>query len=288
MTTVETAALPCDRRSALDRFANLALAAGVCVAGLEIGYLLYSPMPYDMLGYAVGRDFANTWVGGKLALSGAPAPYFGVKAYNQLFADIFYPGYPFHIWSYPPHILLFIWPWALLPYLPAYVLYCAVGLLLYILVVRDGETRPARLLLLAVAPAVTMNIWTGQNGFLTAALLLGGLLQLERRPVLAGVMFGLLTVKPQLGVLLPIALLLTGRWRTIAAAAATAVALVALTTAIYGASVWTAYWRDAMPMQSRVVLEGFSSYMLHMPTAFMNAKTAGLPLSAAFAIQAVI
>src|SRR5713101_8191410 len=52
-----------------DTFFKLAFAFGVIVAGLEIGYLLYSPLPFDPVGYLVGRDFANTWVGGELALT---------------------------------------------------------------------------------------------------------------------------------------------------------------------------------------------------------------------------
>lgn len=112
-----------------DSFFKLALAIGVMVAGLEIGYLLYCPLPYDPVGYLVGRDFANTWVGGQLALTGAPQTRFGVDAYNELLAEKFGERYPLHIWSYPPHFLLFTWPLSLMPYLVAYVVYCAAGLI---------------------------------------------------------------------------------------------------------------------------------------------------------------
>jgi hypothetical protein len=90
-----------------EAFFNLALAIGITVAGLEVGYLFYSRFPYDPVGYLVGRDFVNTWVGGELALSGHPQSHFGVEAYNALLAEKFGPDYPLHIWSYPPHLLLF-------------------------------------------------------------------------------------------------------------------------------------------------------------------------------------
>ena len=199
-------------------FFKLAFAFGVLVLGLEIGYLLYSPFPYDPVGYLIGRDFANTWLGGALALTLHPQSHFAVDAYNALLAERFGANYPLHIWSYPPHFLLFTWPFALMPYMPAYVLYCLGGLLVYLAVVTEGERRLDHLLLLVLAPAVTVNIWCGQNGFWTTALLAGGLIQLDRRPLLAGVLFGMLSIKPQLGVLLPLMLALTGRWRTIAAA----------------------------------------------------------------------
>jgi hypothetical protein len=89
--------------AARDSFFKLALAIGVLVVGLEVGYLLYSPFPYDPVGYLVGRDFVNTWVGGELALTREPQAHFAVDAYNALLAEKFGGRYPLHIWSYPPH-----------------------------------------------------------------------------------------------------------------------------------------------------------------------------------------
>ena len=271
-----------------EAFFNLAVAIGITVAGLEVGYLFYSRFPYDPVGYLVGRDFVNTWVGGELALSGHPQSHFGVEAYNTLLAEKFGPDYPLHIWSYPPHLLLFTWPLALLPYATAYVLYSLAGFILYLAVASEGRWRAEHLLLLALAPAVIVNIWCGQNGFFIAALLVGGLLQLDRRPVLAGVLFGALSIKPQLGVLLPVMLALTGRWRTMIAAAATILVLLGLTCLVFGTGVWAAYINDAMPTQAKVFLRDYENFMVHMPTVFMNARVAGSPLELAFLMQAAV
>jgi len=86
-----------------------------------------------------------------------------------------------------------------------------------------------------------MNIFAGQNGFLTSALMIAGLAQLGRRPILSGVCFGLLTIKPQLGLLLPLMLLLTGQWRAIAAAVVTTAALVVATGLLFGFDIWPQY-----------------------------------------------
>ena len=203
----------------------------------------------------------------------------------RLLAEKFGAGYPLHIWSYPPHFLLFTWPLALMPYVAAYILYCAVGLAMYLAVTGADERRLDHLVLLSIAPAVIVNIWCGQNGFFVAALLVGGLMVLDRRPILAGLLFGLLSIKPHLGILLPLMLALTGRWRTILAAAATVLLLVITAAFVFGIDVWTAYIDDAMPVQSRVFLRDFENFMTHMPTAFMNARVAGLPLPAAAGLQ---
>ena len=275
-------------RDAHTAFVKLALAFGIVVAGVEVGWVLLAPLPYDAFGYIIGRDFVATWAGAKAALGGDPGQYFGYEAFNALLRGYFGAGYPAHIWSYPPHLLLLTWPLGLLPYMTAYILYCVLGCALYVAVVRDGERRADHLLLLVLAPAVTMNIWTGQNGFLTAALLIGGLLQLDRRPVLSGILFGILTIKPQLGFLLPVMLVMTGRWRVIVAAGATAIALVALTSAVFGTKVWTDYLELAMPVQSSAITEGGGFFVANMPTAFMNMRLIGLAAPLTYTLQALL
>jgi hypothetical protein len=273
-------------RDAHATFLKLALACGVLVAGVEAGWVLLSPVPYDTFGYMIGRDFVALWAGAKAALTGDPGQYFGVDAYMTLLRSYFGENYPAHIWSYPPHLLLFTWPLGFLPYMTAYILYCVLGCVLYVAVVRDGERRGDHLLLLVLAPAVTLNIWTGQNGFLTTGLLIGGLL--HRRPVLSGILFGILTIKPQLGFLLPVMLVLTGRWRVIVAACATVIALAALTSAAFGTKVWIDYLELAMPTQSRAITEGSGFFVANMPTAFMNMRLIGLPAPLTYGLQALI
>jgi len=276
------------RSAQAETWFKLALAFGVLVAGVEIGWVAFAPLPYDATGYMIGRDFVATWAGAKAALTGDPGQYFDLDAYNALLRGFFGSGYPLHIWSYPPHLLLFTWPLAFMPYMAAYVIYCALGLILYVAVVTDGERRRDHIALLALAPAVTLNIWTGQNGFLTTALLIGGLIQLDRRPVLAGILFGLLSIKPQLGFLLPVMLALTGRWRVIAAAAATIVVLAALTGMAFGTKVWTDYLELAMPIQKRAIAEGSGFFVTNMPTAFMNMRLVGVPAPVTYTVQAAL
>jgi len=83
-------------------------------------------------------------------------------------------------------------------------------------------------------------------------------------------------------------LALTERWRTMAAAAATIVALVTAAGLAFGPKVWLAYWTDAMPTQTTIVVGVVQHYMVGMPSAFMNARVAGLPSSVAFCIQALV
>jgi hypothetical protein len=99
-------------------------------------------------------------------------------------------------------------------------------------------------------PGTALNALAGQNGFLTTALFGAGLLLLRRKPLRAGVMFGLLTFKPQLGLLVPLVLIATRRWRAIAAAAFTTVAFAAISLMLFGVQTWAAFLHS-LPESSR-------------------------------------
>ena len=195
-------------------------------ASAEIAYFLFSPAPSFFMpsvdgfgGTAIGRDFLNTWMGGRSALAEGPAAWFDFRVYNDLLR-VLIGITESYFWSYPPHVLLFIWPFGLMPYLPAFVLWTLGGFALFLYAAAAGGVERKHMLFVAVAPAVAVNALIGQNGFFTAALLIGGLINLDRRPVLAGVLFGILTIKPQLGLVLPLVVMASGRWRTGAAASA--------------------------------------------------------------------
>src|SRR5262245_19921713 len=269
-------------------YKKIFVAAGVFFVIFEVGYFANSSPPFDALGYLIGRDFMNMWTGWRAVAAGDPASFYDFQVYNTVLRGIFGPSFPEHNWSYPPHLLLFTWPLGLLPYLTAYAGWCAVGLALLAGVAYACGLRRDQWLFLLLAPATLVNIFAGQNGFFTAALLIGGLTVIDRRPLLAGVLFGLLTIKPQLGLLLPLMLLLTWRWTVITSASATVLALVALSAAVFGPEVWQAYIAKAIPVQQEVMTQGSGIFLAMMPTAFMNMRTAGLGLGIAWTAQIVV
>ena len=295
MDGVQVARDTVDRRRRIDDFyAKCAFGSGVMLVVVEVIYFALWQHPaffrpsWDVMGGPVGRDFLNVWMGGRSVFAGGPAGWFDADAYNAAVSAMLPPPppsgpYPV-FWSYPPHLVLFTWPFGLLPYFAAYAAWCIGGLAIFAVAVRAGGIQARNLPFVVLAPAVAMNVFAGQNGFLIAALLIGGLSALDRRPILAGVLFGILTVKPHFGLLLPVMLVLTGRWRVIAAAAATTIALVAVTAALYGPDIWIEYLTKIGPQQMHLLQA--VSYQL-MPTAFAGMRLMGLPAEAAWAVQAV-
>ena len=118
----------------------------------------------------------------------------------------------------------------------------AVTLPIYLAAVRAIMGERLGILIACAFPAVMWNMLVGQNGFLTAALIGFMLLTLDTRPIVAGVLLGLLTYKPQFGILFPIVLAANGQWLVIAAASATAAFLIAASAAVFGIAAWSAFF----------------------------------------------
>jgi hypothetical protein len=179
---------------------------------------------------------------------------------------------------------------ALLSYPLALILWQGATLALYLFSIRAicGERRDRLWLLLALAfPAVFINIGHGQNGFLTAGLVSFALVTLERRPLLAGVLFGLLAYKPQFGLMIPLVLLVTGQWRAIAAAAATVAVLALATLVAFGPDIWQAFFVST-PFTRSVVLEHGAIDWYKLQSVFSWVRMWGGPIGLAYVIQAAV
>jgi alpha-1,2-mannosyltransferase len=285
--TGEPGAAPAD-----DVYTKLTIAAAVFFVMLEVSYLVIAGLPpigkpwIDGTNFVLGRDFLNAWMGGRSAFFGGPAPWFDFHTYNAALQQMLGGHYQKHYWSYPPHVMLFIWPLGLMPYLPAYIAWCVIGIALYVLACSTAIPRN-RLLFVAVAPGIAVCVFFGQNGFYTSALLIGGLLCLDRRPVLAGILFGILTIKPQIGLLLPVVLLLERRWVTITAAVATTALLVVATSMLYGWNIWLEFWDKIVPQQQWLTVHGKGLLFAVVSSVFYGGRLVSLPLNVDWALQGV-
>ncbi|HVI28291.1 glycosyltransferase family 87 protein [Hansschlegelia sp.] len=270
----------------------LALSALTCAAGfILMGRYTLAPatLPLDAAGYALGRDFVNVWNGARLALAGEPTILFDRGAYQASLAAVFGPRFPDHNWSYPPHALLLFWGFGALPYLTALALWATLtgaAFLAAVAALAPVGRRRLCCVLAAISPASVVDVAFGQNGHLTGALTLGAFATLDRRPRLAGVLIGLLTVKPHLGLLLPFALVAIGAWRTIGWAALTTLALVALSIVVFGLEPWRLYFGVTTGVQSEILTQGVGGFVTMMPTVYQAAK-ALLGSGAAWPAQAL-
>jgi alpha-1,2-mannosyltransferase len=278
----------------------------------------------DLQGRPIGTDFSDIYAAGTYVRDGIPQAVFDPARQFARERAIFGPTMEFYGWHYPPYFLFVAGALARLPYGLALFIWQAVTLGLYLFMIRallmsfrgapgarpteqappagawtrwvaiagpGGDVRTdamtADWLLLALAfPAVLINIGHGQNGFLTAALFGGALVCLERRPLAAGVLFGLLAYKPQFGLLIPIALIAGGYWRTILTAAITVALLTLVTTLAFGPQIWSAFFGEA-EFTRTVVLEQGGPGWHKIQSIFSWARMWGAPVPLAYGLQGV-
>lgn len=238
-------------------------------------------------GRPFGDDFINTWSGAYLAWHGRVGTVYDFNAFHAFEQSVAGAALDFYHYSYPPVLLLLTAPLAVIPYVPALAAWLIAGWLAFYAALRAAFPARPTLLLALATPAVFINAIGGQNGTWTAALLGGGLALLERRPAIAGALFGLLIYKPQLGILLPIALLAGRHFRAVAAAVATAGLLVLVSALLFGADIWPTYLHNAGLLR-QLILENPTGVWHRMLSVFIAARQLGAGVAASYAIQGAV
>jgi arabinofuranan 3-O-arabinosyltransferase len=280
------AATPKDRlRHSLELIGfSLAIAYAVFLAGsaFERVWLI------DSLGGIIDNDFIGVWAAGRLVLEGHPAAAYDWGLHREV--EVVVAGRDFgsyYGWHYPPTFLFAAAPLATLPYLAAWAVWLAITLPAYVTAVRAIIGERIGIVLALGFPGVLWNISVGQNGFLTAALIGGTLVCLERRPRLAGICLGLLTYKPQFGLLFPLVLLADRRWSVLIAASLTAVALAVASIAAFGQESWHAFFAW-MPVTGNAVFAEGRAGLMKLQSLLGLVRWLGGSMTAAWAAQGVL
>jgi len=165
------------------------------------------------------NDFFTLWSSAKFAAAHPVSAIYDRQALQDFQMDLGeYPNRAL-AFAHPPSFVFLTMPLGFTSYYVAYAAWSLGTFLCYFLASRCRRIRSAAVFLSIFAPATIITLAFGQTGFLTAALILGGFRLAGNRPVLSGIFFGLASIKPQLGMLIPIALISARRWRTFAAAA---------------------------------------------------------------------
>jgi hypothetical protein len=256
----------------------------ICSVGFVSLIVLSLPDLVDPRGKPLGYDFMAFWSAARLALAGHPEAAFDGAAISAVqhaavpaLREIWFP------WHYPPTFLLAVLPLGLLPYPAALGVFVAGTSALWAVFIRHILPDPRTWIVAAAAPAGLINLLDGQNAFLTAALAGFALLWLDRRPVLAGVLIGVLAIKPHLAVLLPVVLIAGGYWRSFAAASVTVIGFAALSAAVLGWGTLTGF-ADHLAASQTMADQGAVPWGA-MPSPYVLALSLHAPPRAAALLQ---
>ncbi len=266
----------------------LYLLGGISLAVI-LGWIGLARHGLDRLGKPLGADFPSFWAASRLALQGAPAMVYDLDAHAAAERSAFGGAQvPYSAFFYPPTYLLICLPLGLLPYFGALAVWLSATGYGCWRVVRAwlGPLAARWALPMLAFPGVLSTLGHGQNAFLTTALFGAAILALDRRPLLAGVCFGLLTTKPQLGLMIPLALIVSGRWRVVASACATALGLASAALATFGLSTWRG-WLAVSPLARRALEEDWVGSE-KMQSAFAAVRLLHGGLALAYGVQAAV
>lgn len=252
-----------------------------------IGWIALSRSGLDPMGKPLGTDFLSFWTASQLALGGNPAGPYDVAVHAAAQKALFDVNQGYSAFFYPPIYLLLCLPLAMLPYAASLALWLGASGAIYARMVGKflGNT-PGWWLTLLAFPAVMLNLGHGQNGFITASLIGGGILLLDRRPWLAGILFGCLAIKPHFGLLIPFTLAARGLWRPFLSAGLTVAGLALLSLAAFGLDSWQGFLANTA--LARATLEAGLVDPGKMQSTFAAVRVLHGGLGLAYGLQAIV
>ena len=264
----------------------------VLFCALLLGWAWTSKGFTDVTMARPGTDFSAFWAASHLALTSGPLQAYDVRQLTAVIAEHGTLGKGAELilpWLYPPTFLLMVLPLSLLPLTVSYLLFLAGTGLFYFRAISTlvGAQHPWRQgvwLPVLAAPATLITILAGQNALLTAGVAGAAVYHLNKRPVLAGVLIGLLATKPQLAVLFPLALVVSRAWKALASALLTTVAFACVSVLVCGWRTVPAFLANAQWVRASFI-EGGANLWWGMPTPIAAARLAGASVTGAYAVQ---
>jgi alpha-1,2-mannosyltransferase len=259
-----------------------------------VGWIALSHGLVDRNGKPIGTDFASFYAAGSLVLDGRAGDVYDMATHYAREQQLFGAATPYYGWLYPPMFLLVAAPLALLPYPLALAAWQGGTFALYLGVIAAILRRPRReggpiahfwLPITAAFPAVFVNLGHGQNGFLTAGLFGAAVVALPQRPILSGILFGLLAYKPQFALLIPFALLAAGQWRTTIAAGITVIALAGAISLAFGPELWWSFAASTETSRNLLLEQGDAGFE-KLQSVFAAVRMWGGGISFAYMVQA--
>lgn len=273
------------------RLKPLAALFGVAIAVIAIALYCVDLSTYDSFSYFMysppGGDYYNFWAAGRMAwfhpegAYQAPSMTAMLSTIMKIKTNVY--GTPIY---YPPTYLLFLAPFGLLEYFVAHLVFFLCGLALFLSTLWVITRQRWFVIFMLCFTGIWINLVSGQNGLYTASLAGLGFVLLGRNPVVAGLCFGLLTMKPHLGLLIPVALVAARAWKAIGTAVLVALALFMLAGVIFGPDIWV--WGLSGMANASYNLSQAQSLWIRIPSAFSTMRLSGVTPGLAMLLQLIL
>ncbi len=239
----------------------------------------------DLTGMPAGHDFVVFWTASKMARSGDPSSIYSVQKLQTSIISFIGTDVGRWAWNYPPTFLLIVLPLSFFPYVVSLMVWVIGALYAYLFVIGRIISHPIAPWIFLGFPPVVYNLFAGQNGLFSTLLLGGGLLLLDRNPLLGGFLLGILSYKPHLFALVPLALLAGRHWRALGGLVVGVNALTITSLIVFGSRTWESFFYNIHFATTHWQTEYF---LVRMPTIFAAARSAGASVSMAAIFQSTV
>jgi alpha-1,2-mannosyltransferase len=245
----------------------LAAAIGVAVWMAWLVSVATGPGLLDRAGNVKGGDFVMFYVAGKMVAAGHTDHLYDPGEQERIEHELTGEWSGRHGLINPPFYAVLFVPLAALPYLPAFVAWSALGIVMLLAALgMVGRIRAAPWVL-AFVP-VWAAVSYGQNSLLSLFILAATFALLRRgSDGVAGLALGCLLYKPQLVAPLALLLLLDRRWRALAGLGVTA-ALLGVLTLVMSVPATRAYLALGRSVATMFGERGFPTAKMHSLYSF--------------------
>lgn len=235
----------------------------------------------------LGGDFINLYATAQMTLQGLAADVYLPDRFQQFEHGIIPADIGLRLWAYPPTSLLLFWPFGIPDFLTSLALWSLLGMAVLVLGARRFGFSWLDAAIIALSPGAMHCLYYGQTGNLVAGLMLVALSARRNGEAGSAIAAALLTIKPQVGFLLPVLWAIQRQWRLIVVTAVLAVAFAGLSVLVFGFPRWSEYVFDTLTLLSGLEREGTGMFMNMIPSTFMAGRVLGLDADTALMVHGV-
>ena len=283
---------------------NMLMLCAVCLA-TQAGANLIEYFHEVSNGARFGGDFIGFWNAAHRVRHGDIAAIYDPDRWHTILSTTI-GSITISWFVYPPVALFGLWPLGNATYNEAVLAWSLIPLAFYFALIvlfakRSGlgaganpagdsswSRAQAYAVLIAFSlPFLTANLFSGQTGAIIAVFFMGAACFWPTRPILAGICIGLLIIKPQMGLLMPFALIASRQWRIFAAAAITVLSLIVLSAIWLGTAIWADYFRMSQ-MFSHFIGAGYDQIKQLALSPYVSLQGVGISAALAALLQVVV
>jgi hypothetical protein len=238
----------------------------------------------DLMGKPIGGDFSAFWAASRMVLSGEAAHVYDDERMFAAEKSITGLDYRNPV-PYPPVWFLVIAPLALFAYIPSLILWLTLTLSAFLYVTYRFAPHALTVWLTLSFPGTFQNVIHGHNGFLAASILGLALLIIDKYPLMAGLVLGMLIFKPHLVMIIPLFLVVGRCWRVLSGLIISLSLLVIASVILFGLDAWFRFF-EKIPFMMYLLQNEF--LQMHQLVSTLGALLLlGIPYNIAIGIHLI-